>query len=220
MLDARSTHPPRTAHRSRRSARPPFLTQRRKDAKTQSPPTRPRTQRRRDAEGPRRILLCGEFPWPSSDGHGTTGPGNRLESELSCRFPGPVACALEERRPRHFSSSFKWWVRHVFLPTHRKERQNRRATGTSAGEKTGGDEHSRSEQTGFSPAAGDLQIACRSAVNERDHFQPQRPPLCVFAPLRGGWTGGLCVLCGSSGWASPASPSSGYAGTSGSALSA
>jgi len=37
---------------------------------------------------------------------GTTGSGNRFDSELSCRFPDPVACALEERRPRHPSSSF------------------------------------------------------------------------------------------------------------------
>jgi len=37
-----------------------------------------------------------------------------------------------------------------------EERQNRRARGTSAGEKTGGDERLRSELTGFSPATGDF----------------------------------------------------------------
>jgi hypothetical protein len=30
--------------------------------------------------------------------------------------------------------------------------------------------------------------------------QTQPSLLCVFASLRGGWAGGLCVLCGSMGW--------------------
>jgi hypothetical protein len=83
---------------------------------------------------------------------------------------------------------------HVPFPNNQKEkRQNRRAPSTSAGEKAGCDERSRSEQTDFSPATGD-SIACRSALNQRNGHSAQCSPLCVFAPLRG-WRGGwLCVF--------------------------
>jgi hypothetical protein len=134
-----------------------------------------------------RVTSSGETPWPSN-GHGITGSGNRLESELSCRFPDPVVCALAERRSRHFSSSFNGWVRHAPSPKHaREERQNRRAKGALAGEKTGDDGCLYPESSGFSPAAGDHSIACRSAANKRDRlsrsaFASLR--LCVFAPLR------------------------------------
>jgi hypothetical protein len=56
-----------------------------------------------------------------------------------------------------------------------------------AGEKTGDDGCLYPESSGFSPAAGDHSIACRSAANKRDRlsrsaFASLR--LCVFAPLR------------------------------------
>jgi len=192
-------------------------TQRRKDAKPTHPPIWPTDHtdkhrwnhdfwlcvaRFRPSDGSTHCLRSsGEAPWPS-DGHGVTGPRNRLESELSCRFRGPATCALEERRSRHFSSSFNNWVGHAPSPKYgSEERQNRRAPGTSVGEKTGGDECSRSEQAGFSPATGDLLVACRSAGKKRKHptdsvTAPLR--LCVFAPLRsslGGWA--ALRLCGS-----------------------
>jgi len=182
--------------------------------RTQRAQSHPPTQKRRGAEPQRRRESCrrlhrtarfrppnggmhgvtssGETPWPSADGHGATGPGNRFESELSCRSPGPVTCALEERRSRLFSSSFISWEGYA-PPSRdaREERQNRRASGTSAGEKAGCDERSRSEQTVFSPATGDHQIAYRSAVKRR-----HRVSCSAFAPLR------LCVFAGwVVGWA-------------------
>jgi len=93
--------------------------------------------------------------------------------------------ALRERRPRQSSSSFNSWEVHISPTYRRQERQNRRASGTSAGEKTGCDERSRSEQTDFSPATGKHQIACRSASNMRKHISGSASaPLC----------GGLCVF--------------------------
>jgi len=50
--------------------------------------------------------------------------------------------ALRERRPRQSSSSFNSWEVHISPTYRRQERQNRRASGTSAGEKTGCDERS------------------------------------------------------------------------------
>ncbi len=48
-----------------------------------------------------------------------------------------------------------------------------------------------------------LPIACRSAVIQRFHVVLS---VRIFASLRGGWSGGLAVLCGSkmSGWAGSA----------------
>jgi len=121
-----------------------------------------------------------ETPWSSFDGQGTTGSGNRFESKLSCRFPDPVVYALAERRSRHFSSSSNCWEGHALLPNNeREERQNRRATGASVGEKTGSDGCLHPERSGFSPATGDRPIACRSAVNKRNHLTGS-----VIAPLR------------------------------------
>ncbi len=79
-----------------------------------------------------------------------------------------------------------------------EERQNRRANGTSAGEKTGSDERSRSELTGFSPVTGDLLIACRFAGNQRNHVSCSATAslrLCVSAPLRFFWSSPLVSWC-------------------------
>jgi hypothetical protein len=209
--DAKATRPPEKPQRhrgteiARRFFQIPSQPRRHKDTKkSQSPPT----QKRRDAEAQRRRgafagFLCvarsrpanddayrfkafGETPWPSN-GHGVTGSGNRLESELSCRFPDPVTCALAERRPRHLSSPFIGWKAHNPHYNNTEERQNRRAYGASAGEKTGGDGCLHPESSGFSPATGDLLIACRSAGKKRKRptdsvTAPLR--LCAFAPLR------------------------------------
>jgi hypothetical protein len=67
------------------------------------------------------LVLRGETSWPSN-GHGTTGSGNRLESELSCRFPDPVVCALAEHRSRLISSSFNRWEGHTPFPQMKKKR--------------------------------------------------------------------------------------------------
>ena len=89
--------------------------------------------------------------------------------------------------------------------TKKEERQNRRASGTAAGEKTVSEESSLSEAAGFSPVTGD-SIACHSVGKKRirvscSAIAPLR--LCVFAPLRYfGRAGGLresfvsSCLCG------------------------
>ena len=91
-------------------------------------------------------------------------------------------------------------------PNKKEERQNRRAPGTSAGEKAGCDERLCSEKTDFSPATGD-PIACRSAGSECNGFQgsaiaPLR--LCVFAWVGGGvalrFSGGRVVLASLASW--------------------
>jgi len=155
--------------------------------------------------GTHRLTSSGETPWPSNDGKGSTGSGICLEIKLSCRFPDPVVCALAERRSRHFFSPSNRREGHAPLPTNTEERQNRRATGTSAGEKWGVDGRSRPEAALFSPATGDHQSPVVLPPRSGTAFQAQRPPLRVggragglrvFVPswLRRGW---LCVLCDS-----------------------
>lgn len=48
-----------------------------------------------------------------------------------------------------------------------EEKQNGRASGTSAGEKLGGNGCLHPESSGFSPETGDHPIACRSATKKR-----------------------------------------------------
>jgi len=168
-------------------------TQRRKDAKTTHPPD---FQRREAFAG----FLCVARSRPSN---GRKPLGRATVTKTSSR-PGVPAqrLALPERKPRHLSSPFNSWEGHAPSPKYgREERQNRRAPGTSVGEKTGCDERSGSEQAGFSPATGDLLVVCRSAGKKRKRLSnsvtaPLR--LCVFAPLRsfsGGWV--ALRLCGS-----------------------
>jgi hypothetical protein len=226
-------------------AHPPILCEPQRTQRAQShPPAQKRrgaeTQRRREScrrlhrmarsrpsnGGMYRLTSSGETSWPPNDGHGTTGSGNRVESKLSCWFPDPVACALEERRSRHLSFLFSSDGTHASpTPYVGEERQNRRASGTSDGEKVGWGERLRSEQTAFSPATGDHPIACRSAVNQRDRISGSATAslrLCVFASLRSflflGWVRlrrlaaspgqvGALRLCGSAPlryfWCSP-----------------
>ena len=151
--------------------------------------------------GIHRLTSAGETPWSPFGGHGTTGSGNRVESELSCRFPDPAACALEERRSRLFSSSFNSWEGHASSPHKKEKRQNRRANGTSAGEKTNSDECLHPERKVFSPATGDHRSPVVLPPISGVTIQAQHPPLCVsgwvvglrvFVPscLRRGWVGG------------------------------
>ena len=86
---------------------------------------------------------------------------------------------------------FNLWTGAARFPSHKwkRQRKNRRAPGTSAGEKAGCDERLRTEQTDFSPATGD-SIACRSAGNQRG-----RPSIPAIAPLS------LCAFARVVGWA-------------------
>ena len=118
---------------------------------------------------------------------GTGGQGNDSECKHSSPFPCPLACALEEPRPRH-SSLFSGWTVPPF-PKRRGERRNRRAPGASAGGKQGDDGRSRPELTGFPPAVGDLMIADISAVGSR-HCRITSAKLSAF----------ICVICGLLRW--------------------
>jgi len=140
------------------------------------PPPRSLSQRRRDAETQRihensargEVLAAERRPRTA----GTSPSSDRERSSLEFV---PAACALGAqaspllRRPRHFSPLFNGWEGHTSFPNRRKARRNRRAPGASAGGKPGCDERLRSEQTGFSPAVGDRQIAGCSAINPRHY---------------------------------------------------
>ena len=162
------THPIETAdHADKRKYHPPTLQRGGAEA-----------QRRR--EDLTQLFRVARFR--PSDGRKPLGRDTAPNTSVHLGVPAQ-RLALEKRKPRHLSSSFNSWER--FVP-----RQNRRAPGTSAGEKAGCDERSRSEQTGFSPTTGDHQIACRSTVKRRHRVSrsttaPLR--LCVFAGRADGW---------------------------------
>jgi len=158
------------------------------------------TQRHGDAEAQRSIpmFFCVARFWPSSDGQIPLGRSTAPKTSFRPGFPAQRP-ALFERRPRLFSSSFNGWNEPTLQHNKRKARQNPRAAGTSAGEKNGGDERLRSEQTGFSPAAGDYRspVVLPSFLASHQKFS-HRP----FATLRCllGWVGGLCVSAALRGW--------------------
>ena len=176
-------------------------TQRRKDAKA----TRPPGFQRRDAEAQRRResrrrLHRVARSRPSNDGRVPL--GRDTDSNVNVRHGVPTQRpALSKRRPRRFSSPFNSGERHLPHHNNTEERQNRRATGASAGEKTDSDGCLHPESSGFSPATGDLLIACRSAGNKRNHLSSSATTslrLCAFAPLRSFSDGWVALrLCGS-----------------------
>ena len=145
--------------RSRPSIFSNAKTLRREDAK----PTRPPHLQRRGVDAG---FLCAARSRPPNGGQGPLGqettPKTSFRPDFLAQRP-----ALCERRPRLFFPLFVGWVEPVLLSYRKKERQNRCAVGAPAGEKTGGDERSRSELMDFSPAAGDLSIAGSSAVSPR-----------------------------------------------------
>jgi hypothetical protein len=174
----------------------------------QGPPPALSTQRRGGGDTD---ILCVARSRPS-DGRGPLGRESASKTSFRTGF-STQRLALSERKPRHLSSFFVRWDGDALpLPTNEREkRQNRRAPGTSAGEKPDDNESSLSGAAGFSPATGD-SIASRSAGNQRHRIScsaiiPLR--LCVFAFL---WVGGsgfaakqlrrdkwICVICGQ-GW--------------------
>jgi hypothetical protein len=177
---AKHTHPPvwPTDHADRRRYRPPTLQHRGAE-----------TQRRRGSVAGFSCLA--RFPAVQAR-PGIAGSENRVECERSPRFSGPATCALEERRPRHLFSLLNGWGKHAPSPKHeREERQNRRASGTAAGENPANNEGWLSEMVGFSPATGD-PIACRSAGIPRPTSLAQQETLCASAPLRG-WVDGRAL---------------------------
>jgi hypothetical protein len=140
----------------------------------------------------------------------TAGPVNRSKSELLSRFPGPAACALEERRPRHFSSSSRNWTEPAISPTKRKRgrtdvptarRTVRRSGVTDACIRNGRASHRRQAIT-------DRLSFCRQSSAPTPKlsnrlFAPLR--LCVFALKTEGPiyrvrarapSAFICVICG------------------------
>jgi hypothetical protein len=164
------------------------------------PPTK-KTQRHRNAETQSSVSLDSSL-WrgsgrPMTAGNRWVGKPTRKRALVPvCRLSG---LRFIERMPRHFSSSFNSWEGQDFSPCNEEEeKQNRRASGTSAGEKTASDECSHSERAGFLPVTGD-PVACRSVMNERN-----RIPCSAIAPLgfwAGGWICVTCVICGQIEWA-------------------
>ena len=138
----------------------------------------------------------------------TAGPGSRSGRTRPSRMPGPAACAQGAQA----SPLLILCAVSTTPPSKQgRGRRNRRAPGASAGGKAGCDERLRSEQTAFSPAGGDLQIADCSAVNFGTAASRRLSasicvicgqiamggPLCVFVPscLRCPLCFSLCSLC-------------------------
>jgi hypothetical protein len=179
-------------------------TQRRKGAKPTHPPINAETRRRRGAEGISQDFSVWRGDRSSKDVRAPLGRESVPKTSFRTGFP-TQRLALRKRKPRHLSSSFMGWTRHALSPLFEKEeRQNRRACGTAAWENSANDESSLSEAAGFSQVTGD-PIACCSASIPPSTSLAQLETLCAFASLRGGRTGGLCVLCGSNSGL-PASP--------------
>jgi len=111
--------------------------------------------------------------------------GIHVENTISCWIPDTAACASKaQASPIHFS--IKKLVRASRSPKHkRKEWQNRRASGTSAGEKTDSDVCLHPESSGFSPATGYQQIACRSASKKRNRSSASA--IASSCGRSGGW---------------------------------
>jgi len=171
--DAKPTHPPiwPTVHADRRRYRPSTL--QRRGAETQS------------RRGKLTRFFCVARFRPS-DGRKPLGRESDTKARFRSGFPTQRP-ALEKRTPRHLSSPFNRWERHAPSPNNEKEeKQNRRASGTSADEKPVNDECLPSEVAGFSSVTGD-PIACRSPATKRklatgSVIAPLR--LCALAPLR------------------------------------
>jgi len=150
-----------------------------------------------------------ETPWPLDDGRVPL--GRDTDSNVNVRHGVPTQRpALDERRPRHLSSSFNGWKAHTPHYNNTEERRNRRANSTSAGEKRSDDKRSRSEFASFSPATGDPQSPVVLPPINGTVFQAQHLPLCVCrcvvglrvfvsSWLRRGRASGsafICVICG------------------------
>jgi len=196
--DAKPTHPPirPTDH----TDRPRCFRSELGGPALPTTPSPPPTQKRRGAETQRRRENCWRLhrtarSRPSEDGRGLLGRDTDPNTSVRLRVPTQQS-ALFERRPRHFSSSFNSWEGRVPHHNTKEERQNRRARGTSAGEKRCDDERSRSELASFSPATGDHRSPVVLPPISGTTFQVQHPPLCV---LCGSITGGRTALrlCGS-----------------------
>jgi hypothetical protein len=106
--------------------------------------------------------------------------GIHAENTISCWILDTAACASKaQASPLLFF--IQWLGRAHPSPKHeRKARQNRRAGGTSADGKLGGDEHSGLEPTSFSLVTGDHLFACRSAAKIRKHLSSSATtPWCL-----------------------------------------
>jgi len=163
--------PPQRHRDTEKTQSHPPTSQTRRHEDTKNSQSRPPTHQRRGAETQRRRASCRRLhrtarSRPSDDGQKPLGqetvPKTSFRSGFLTQRP-----ALRKRRPRRFSFPFNSWEKYT-SPIREEVRQNQRAKGAAAGEKSGGDEHLRSEQTGFSPATGDCPIACCSAINKRD----------------------------------------------------
>ena len=206
LKDAKSTQPPilPTDH----TDRPRWFRSELGDPALPTTPSPPLTLQRRGAETQRRRESCRRLHRtarfrPSGDGREPLGQETAPKTSFRSNFLAqrPV---LSEHRSRRFFLLFVGWKR-LTLPSYKKEeRQNRRANSTSAGEKTGRNGCLHPERSGFSPATGDLPIACRSAVNPRHHHPNSATTSLRFYGV-GGWIWvylcDLWAILGGSGFA-------------------
>jgi len=170
-------------------------------------PTQPLLTQRRGAETQRRRESCRRLhrtarSRPSEDGRESLGQETAPKTSFRSNFLAqrPALC---ERRPRRFTFPFTSWEKCTSLPMREEVRQNRRAMGTSAGEKRGVDGRSHPEAALFSPATGDRPIACCSASNKRKHLAGSAAAslrLCVFAGRVGGRALRSSRFYGVAGW--------------------
>jgi len=151
------------------------------------PPLNAETRSRRGAEKPSLSSFVRRGP-----GRPMTAGYCRAGQPLQERALGPVARPGSLRSRRAQASPLLFFIlesdRACYQSNNMKERQNRRAKGTSAGEKRGSDERLRSGLASFSPATGDSRSPVVLPGRCGDTFQAQHHSLCASAPLR------LCVF--------------------------
>jgi hypothetical protein len=163
------------------------------------PPTQ-KPQRRRDAKTqrvPRWILLSGEVSGRLTAGDRWVEKPRRMPALASVFRPSDLRSPRAQASPLLFFIQKNWRMRPLL---------NLKC-------KRGRTDVPQARRPVRRPATTDARIWSRRASHRRQAIQSpvvlppksgttlqaQRLHLCVFAPLRGGRVGGLCVLCGSKG---------------------
>ena len=124
----------------------------------------------------------GEVPAVVERRPGTAAPDNRFGRKRPARCHGAAACTLEERRPRHSSSSGEKRRARLF-PIRNAARRNRRAPGASSGGLHGNDGRLRPEMLCCPPVAAIVR-------------SPTVPPPISGTAASRRLSASICVICG------------------------